>query len=54
MPIDLSEGDINRSEHRARWQAETVGPDARRMLDRDESAYLHQALSTPVSGCWPP
>jgi 4-aminobutyrate aminotransferase len=42
-----SEGDTNLSDRRARWQARALDPAARRLLDRDARAFLHQSVSTP-------
>jgi len=42
-----SEGDVNLSPLRRRWEAEHVGVATRALLDRDAAAFLHQSLSTP-------
>ncbi|MDA0224645.1 MAG: aspartate aminotransferase family protein [Proteobacteria bacterium] len=42
-----SEGDVNLSSRRRRWDAEQVGPLARSVLDEDARYFLHQSLSTP-------
>jgi 4-aminobutyrate aminotransferase len=42
-----SEGDINRSSRRSRWQAEHLDASTRALLDRDSRAFLHQSVSTP-------
>jgi 4-aminobutyrate aminotransferase len=42
-----AEGDGNRSDARARWQAANTGPAERALLARDATAFLHQDLSTP-------
>jgi 4-aminobutyrate aminotransferase len=42
-----SEGDINLSARRARWQAEHLDDATRRLLARDSAAFLHQSVSTP-------
>ena len=42
-----SEGDINLSSRRGRWQAEHLDAATRALLDRDERAFLHQSVSTP-------
>ncbi len=44
---DRSEGDVNISPLRARWQAAHIGAQARALLDEDARYFLHQALSTP-------
>ena len=43
----VSEGESNLSPHRAAWQAEHVGAEARRWLDADAAVFVHQSLSTP-------
>ena len=45
--MNRSEGDINLTPGRAEWLAGHVGPETRGVLDRDDAAFLHQALSTP-------
>lgn len=45
--IDPSEGDVNSSPLRRTWQAETLSPAARALLERDAAVFLHQSLSTP-------
>jgi 4-aminobutyrate aminotransferase len=47
---DTSEGDVNLSDARRDYLARHVGPVARQILDADDAAYLHQALSTPCLG----
>jgi 4-aminobutyrate aminotransferase len=42
-----SEGDINGTRERAAWQAEHLDDASRRMLARDDAAFLHQSVSTP-------
>ena len=42
-----AEGDVNLSPLRERWQAENVGPEARKLLAEDARHFLHQSLSTP-------
>ena len=42
-----SEGDLNLSPERAKWRNEFLAEETRHWLDRDESAYLHQSMSTP-------
>jgi len=42
-----SEGDVNHTPRRRRWDAEQVGPLARGLLDEDARYFLHQSLSTP-------
>jgi 4-aminobutyrate aminotransferase len=50
-----SEGDLNVSPHRKRWQAENIDSDAQEWLDEDARYFLHQSLSTPclnvLKGC---
>jgi 4-aminobutyrate aminotransferase len=42
-----SEGDVNLSSRRRRWQAEHLDDAARALLARDGAAFLHQSVSTP-------
>jgi 4-aminobutyrate aminotransferase len=42
-----SEGDVNLSSRRARWQAEHLDAATRALLARDAAAFLHQSVSTP-------
>jgi len=43
----LSEGDSNQTPRRAAWQAASIGPRTRELLDEDARWFLHQSLSTP-------
>jgi 4-aminobutyrate aminotransferase len=42
-----SESDVNRTPLRAAWQAEHLDEASRRLLARDDAAFLHQSVSTP-------
>ncbi len=42
-----SEGDLNISPRRARWQAASLDAGTRALLDEDARYFVHQALSTP-------
>ncbi|HET7263417.1 MAG TPA: aspartate aminotransferase family protein [bacterium] len=42
-----SEGDLNLSPRRGRWQAEHLDAGTRALLDEDAKYFLHQSLSTP-------
>ncbi len=42
-----SEGDINRSPRRERWQEAALDDSTRRLLEEDERYFLRQSLSTP-------
>src|SRR5690606_14269837 len=42
-----SESEVNASSRRRAWQKAHIGAAARRMLQRDADAFLHQAVSTP-------
>lgn len=42
-----TEGESNRSDARARWNAAQAHPATRRLIARDADAFLHQSLSTP-------
>ncbi len=46
VPDAITEGDINKGGRRAAWNRD-LGPAARRAVDRDESLFLRQSLSTP-------
>ncbi len=41
------EGDVNHSPRRQAWQRRHVGPQAGRLLARDEAVFLRQSVSTP-------
>jgi len=43
----LAEGDVNLSALRRAWEAESIGPRTRPVLERDARYFLHQSLSTP-------
>ncbi len=45
--IDLSEGDINISKERERWQNENLCDTTKKLLKEDEKYFLHQSLSSP-------
>jgi len=45
--VDRSEGDINLTPGRARWQRESLDDRTRELLARDEAVFIRQALSTP-------
>jgi (R)-1-hydroxy-2-aminoethylphosphonate ammonia-lyase len=56
---DRSEGDVNLSPRRRRWESEHLGPATRTLLAEDAKHFLHQSLSTPcfnalksASGIW--
>jgi len=59
-PSDISsEGDVNLSPRRQRWQEEQLGPATRALLAEDARHFLRQSLSTPclnvlrsASGIW--
>ncbi len=42
-----SEGDVNGTPQRARWQAQHLDEEGRALLARDSAAFLHQSVSTP-------
>src|SRR5262252_4146803 len=42
-----SEGDLNISPRRRRWQAAALDAETRALLDEDARYFLHQSLSTP-------
>ena len=42
-----SEGDVNISEKRKKWQRENLGPETVKLLEEDEKYFLKQSLSTP-------
>ncbi|MFE1599629.1 (R)-1-hydroxy-2-aminoethylphosphonate ammonia-lyase [Methylobacterium sp. ID0610] len=45
--IAESEGDTNRTDRRAAWQARRLDGPTRDLLARDAAAFLHQSVSTP-------
>ncbi|HEX8164854.1 MAG TPA: aspartate aminotransferase family protein [Beijerinckiaceae bacterium] len=45
--VAQSEGDTNLTDLRAAWQARSLDPATRALLDRDARAFLHQSVSTP-------
>ncbi len=47
MKVKVTEGDINQSEIRAKWQKENLSEETVRKLCEDESIFIKQALSTP-------
>jgi 4-aminobutyrate aminotransferase len=56
---DRSEGDVNLSPRRKRWESEHLGAATRALLAEDTKHFLHQSLSTPcfnalksASGIW--
>src|SRR5262245_15681675 len=56
---DRSEGDVNLSPRRRRWESEQLGSATRALLAEDAKHFLHQSLSTPcfnalksASGIW--
>jgi 4-aminobutyrate aminotransferase len=44
---DRSEGDVNLSPRRKRWESEHLGPATRALLGEDAKHFLRQSLSTP-------
>ena len=56
---DASEGDVNLSPRRRRWESDHLGPATHALLAEDAKHFLHQSLSTPcfnalksASGIW--
>ncbi len=47
MPDFSSEGDVNLTPRRKRWEDEHLGAAARKLLAEDAKHFLHQSLSTP-------
>ena len=45
--ILVTEGDVNFSEERRRWDLEIIDPFTRKVLDDDARYFLHQSMSTP-------
>ncbi len=43
----LAEGDVNTSPERARWQAQALDAQGRRLVEEDRRVFLSQSLSTP-------
>jgi len=46
---EVTEGDVNLGEQRARWR-KSLGPLTRSAVERDETVFLRQSLSTPCLG----
>ena len=53
--IDTSEGDINLSDLRTKWQTHNIDENTKSILKKDSDVFIHQALSSPclnvVSKC---
>lgn len=47
MPIDRTEGDVNRSSRRDLWRSSLFDDETRHWLELDEQYFIHQPLSTP-------
>lgn len=47
MTVDDSEGDINVSPERAKWQKRHLNDDTQKILEEDARYFMHQALSSP-------
>jgi 4-aminobutyrate aminotransferase len=47
LKFHATEGDVNQSSRRLRWQSETLSEATMRMLAEDEAVFIRQALSTP-------
>lgn len=45
--IAQSEGDVNTTPARQKWQEENLSQETRQLLDEDATYFLHQSLSTP-------
>ena len=45
--VSKTEGDVNLTEERARWQKTFISEDSQKLLEEDGKYFLHQALSTP-------
>lgn len=45
--FNKTEGDINLTEERVRWQESFLSDDSKKLLDEDSKYFIHQALSTP-------
>ncbi|MCC7085783.1 MAG: aspartate aminotransferase family protein [Pirellulales bacterium] len=43
----LGEGDVNSSPNRSAWVKSSVGPESRRLVERDAKVFLRQSVSTP-------
>lgn len=44
---NATEGDVNNTPLRSRWQVDHLGQEAEVLLERDSRAFIHQSLSTP-------
>ena len=47
LSAEKSEGDINLSQQRDQWQADSLDAETRALLAEDAKYFLHQSLSTP-------
>ncbi len=47
LPLERGEGETNRTDARAAWQAAAIDASTRAILDADAEVFLHQSLSTP-------
>ncbi len=45
--VSKTEGDVNLTEERARWQKTFISEESQKLLEEDGNYFLHQALSTP-------
>lgn len=45
--VSKTEGDVNLTEERARWQKTFISEESQKLLEEDGKYFLHQALSTP-------
>lgn len=46
-----TEGDINLSHERKKWQKNHISPQTKALLEEDSRYFIHQALSTPCLDC---
>ena len=45
--FNKTEGDINLTDERKRWQKKFLSEKSKKLLEEDEKYFIHQALSTP-------
>lgn len=49
--ISRTEGDINLTQERSRWQEKFLSQNTKNILEEDSRVFVHQALSTPCLDC---
>lgn len=49
--ISRTEGDINLTPERTKWQKKFLSQNTVNILEEDSNVFIHQALSTPCLDC---